>query len=121
MRTPILLFITVSQRVEAELLAETLLRQRLVAGVNLIPQVQSLYWWNDAIQRHSEIVLLAHSVDTHVPAIEALLRHMHSYETPCLTALPFAYVEKYFADWIIKQTDTTSFDVKNGFFLPNGE
>jgi periplasmic divalent cation tolerance protein len=67
---------------EADALLDALLRERLVACGNLIPGVQSRYFWEGEIQSDEEILMLMETTDENAPAAVARLRELHSYDVP---------------------------------------
>ena len=62
-------------------LAEAMLERRLAACVTLKP-VQSLYHWQDKLERSSEVQLLIKTHPSCLKALEEAVRELHSYATP---------------------------------------
>lgn len=62
-------------------LAEAMLERRLAACVALKP-VQSLYRWQDKLERSSEVQLLIKTHPSCLKALEQAVRELHSYATP---------------------------------------
>ena len=67
---------------EATHLARTLVEERLAACATLIPAVQSIYHWEGAIESATETLLLLKTGPEQLPALEARLHQLHSYQTP---------------------------------------
>jgi len=99
------IYSTAPSKEVAEHLAETLLKQYLVAGVSILPKAQSMYHWQGEIVRHEECLLFMHSTKMKWPAIKALIKNIHPYITPCLIALPISDGHPDFMAWI--HTSTT--------------
>jgi periplasmic divalent cation tolerance protein len=78
-----IVYITTSEVDEAKKIAKTLLRERLVACTNIIPQIESLYWWEGEIEEDQESLLLAKTRSDLVDKVIARVEKIHSYETPC--------------------------------------
>jgi periplasmic divalent cation tolerance protein len=55
----ILVYMTAPDQESAQRIGQALLEARLAACVNILPQVQSMYWWEGAIQRETEVIVLA--------------------------------------------------------------
>ena len=72
---------TEADQQRAEALAQQLLERNLVACVSLRP-VTSLYHWQGRIERSQEVQLLCKSTAAALPALEAAVRSLHSYDTP---------------------------------------
>ena len=51
-------FVTVPDQSTADELANILLTKRIVACVNILPPMQSRYWWKENIQADSEQLLI---------------------------------------------------------------
>lgn len=99
-----LIYVTASSQEEAARIGRTLVQERLVACVNIIPGMTSLYWWDGAIQEDQETVLIAKTRTEHVPAIVERVKAVHSYECPCVLALPIDDGNPGFLDWIRRET-----------------
>ncbi len=97
----LIVLITVPNQAEAEKVARSLLDQQLAACVNIVPQVQSLYWWQGAIQQDDELLLVVKTrtsffEDRVIPAVRAV----HPYEVPEIIALPILMGSPGYLDWL---------------------
>jgi periplasmic divalent cation tolerance protein len=84
----------------AQSLAKQLLEKRLVACVNLVPQVTSMYWWEGQIQQDSEVLLIAKTVAERVAELKALLPELHPYDVPELVVLPVEDGLPAYLNWV---------------------
>lgn len=84
----------------AQSLAKQLLEKRLVACVNLVPQVTSMYWWEGRIQEDSEVLLIAKTVAERVEELKALLPDLHPYDVPELVVLPVEDGLPAYLNWV---------------------
>lgn len=103
MRT-MLIYITAANRTEARRLAAALVGERLAACANLLPAIESRYWWKGRIEEGREVALLAKTRATLVPRLIRRVKALHSYETPCIVALPIAAGYAPFLRWIAAET-----------------
>lgn len=88
----------------AQQLAEVLIKNRLAACVNIVPQVYSIYEWQDKIEQESEVLLLIKTRAELYEAIETLVTKLHPYEVPELVTVPIvAGLSAYFS-WINEVT-----------------
>jgi len=86
--TPILVYITTSSQEEAKTLSKLLLDKKLVACTNIIPNMNSFYFWEGKIDSSQECVLLLKTFKEKYPELERVILENHSYEIPCLLTLP---------------------------------
>jgi periplasmic divalent cation tolerance protein len=86
-------------------LARAALGQRLVACANLIPGLESHYWWRGKIESSREVLLLFKTRAGCLPKLEKLILAEHSYDTPEFVVLQLtAGTERYFA-WLKCETE----------------
>ena len=73
----------------------------LVACANLIPGLESHYWWQDKIETAREILILFKTTRHNLPALEELVLKQHPYDTPEFIALnPSAATARYLKWWM---------------------
>ena len=65
-----------------------MLELRLAACVNILPGMISYYWWNGALERGEEVVMIIKTRDLLTEQVSAAVKAMHSYETPAILVLP---------------------------------
>ena len=97
-------YITAGSREEALRIARALVEERLAACANLIQGVTSIYRWEGAIQQDAEVALLAKTRSDLVPRLTERVVEMHSYDCPCVVALPIEGGNQAFLDWIAAET-----------------
>ncbi|CCQ73809.1 divalent-cation tolerance protein CutA [Magnetospira sp. QH-2] len=100
----LLIYITASSPDEALAIGETLVGERLAACVNILPGMISMYWWQGEVQQDEECVLIAKTRDTQVESLIARVKELHSYDCPCVVALPIEKGNPAFLQWIDEQT-----------------
>lgn len=77
-------FITTSSEKESDRIAKGLLEKHLVACTNIIPNVQSSFWWKGKIERKKESLLIVKTRKPLVASVIAKARQLHSYEVPAI-------------------------------------
>src|SRR5215510_10784834 len=82
-----LVLVTAPDLNTARALARAALRARLAACVNVVPKIESHYWWNGKIERGMEVLLLFKTTSAHLPRLERLILQRHPYDTPEFIAL----------------------------------
>lgn len=99
-----LLYITTADHAEAEAIARGLLEARLVACANILPSLTSLYWWEGVIRQGRECLLVVKTTENRVGAAIAKVKSLHSYDCPCVVALPIEAGNPEFLRWIHEET-----------------
>jgi len=98
--TPRLVLVTAASLEEARRIAAALLQPRLAACVNLVPGVESHYWWQGKLENGSEVLLLVKTSAEQFEAVATAVRAAHSYECPEIVALdPREMAPAYRAWW----------------------
>lgn len=84
----------------ARRLAGLALEARLVACINLVPGVESHYWWEGKREQAGEVLMIAKTVRSCLPRLEALIRKEHPYQTPEMLVLPVAAGMDGYLTWV---------------------
>ena len=97
-------YTTVDDIRDARKIAYILVEEQLVACVNIIPDIESVYSWKGKIEEESEIILIAKTTDDNVNKTIQRIKTLHSYETPDIVVLPIIGGLKDYLDYINNQT-----------------
>ena len=98
--TPRLVFVTVPSLEEARNLAQGILQKHLAACVNLVPGLESHYWWQGKLESAAEVLLLIKSSAEQFEALAEHVRWHHSYDCPEIVAVaPGEIAPEYRAWW----------------------
>ena len=81
-------------------IASTVLDKKLAACVNVVPLVQSLYWWRGKVEQDEEALLVVKTTRGAVSQLEGLLRTIHPYENFELVALEVVAGSQSYLAWI---------------------
>ena len=79
---------TAPDRATADQLAEQLVRERLAACANVLPGVASFFWWDDAVQRADEALVVFKTASERAGPLMTRAAELHPYDVPELLALP---------------------------------
>ena len=96
--------ITTGNAEEAEKISKTLVKRRLAACVNILPEVSSRYWWQDKLETATESMLLVKTKQSLLPEIVKSVKKIHSYSVPEIIALPIVAGSQAYLDWIDSET-----------------
>jgi len=84
----------------ARALARAALRARLIACANLVPRIESHYWWRGKLESGTEVLLILKTRKSKLAALENQILAMHPYETPEFLVLPLNAGNKRYLDWL---------------------
>jgi periplasmic divalent cation tolerance protein len=99
-----IVLITAPDRKTARRLAQAALSARLIACANLIPKIESHYWWRGKIESGTEVLLILKTQKLKLPALEKLILARHPYDTPEVVVLPLGSGNKKYLDWLLENT-----------------
>lgn len=95
-----LVLVTAPSPVVARRLARQALRARLIACANLIPKVESHYWWQGKIESAHEVLLVLKTRRTRLAQLEELVHQQHPYDTPEFVVLGLHAGSQRYLDWL---------------------
>jgi len=96
----IVIFVTTGTEQEAHKIAELLLTKRKAACVNIVPGVESSFWWQGKLDSARESLLIIKTRASLLPEIIELVKSIHSYEVPEIIALPIIGGSEDYLKWI---------------------
>ena len=96
----LILFSTCPTDVATEI-GRKLVQQKLAACINIIPAVQSIYRWQDAVEETKESLLMIKTSRACYPALEAEIQNLHPYENPEIIVLPIAEGAQAYMQWLL--------------------
>jgi len=92
----------------AEKIAHILVEKHLAACVNIVPNVHSVYRWQDKIETDNEVMLLIKTTKQQFDTLQTTLTEHHPYELPELVGVSVTMGLPAYLDWVIKETGTTA-------------
>ncbi|MBD3427304.1 MAG: divalent cation tolerance protein CutA [Candidatus Omnitrophica bacterium] len=99
-----LVYIVASSTTEAQNIAEKVVRDRLAACANIFDGVESVYWWENKLQKDVETAVILKTRESLLPQLEEVVVQLHSYTCPCIVALPVSRVTRSYQQWVINET-----------------
>jgi len=105
MERAVLVYTTFPSIVEAERLGRALVERRLCACVNILPGMISHYWWQGALERGEEVVMIIKTRGALAERVATAVKEMHSYTTPALLVIPVESADTGYLDWILAETE----------------
>ena len=85
-------------------LTRTLVEERLAACGQNIASIRSIYRWDGAVQDDPEARVGLHTRIALVPELVERVKALHSYDVPCVIALPVVGGNPAYIDWVLAET-----------------
>jgi periplasmic divalent cation tolerance protein len=98
MNNLLLIYVTNPSKEHARTIAKHLLEKDVIACAT-IKEVDSLFWWEDALQEETEYVLVMKTISSLWPIVEKEITKMHEYETSCIIKMPVR-ANKDYEQWV---------------------
>ena len=92
--------VTVPDMDLARRLAKAGLEAKLAACANIVPAIETHYWWEGKLERSKEALVIFKTRQEMLPKLEQIVRDVHSYETPEFVALPLIAGSRKYLAWI---------------------
>ncbi len=109
MTDEVVVFVTCPEG-EAERIASVLVEDRLVACVNIVPTVLSIYRWQEKVCKENESLLVMKSHTRLWNELEPRIRELHTYDVPEIISIPITHGHMPYLDWVncqLKDPDRT--------------
>ena len=84
----------------ARRLAQGAVRGKWVACVNLVPKVESYYWWEERIESATEVLMICKTTKGRLAGFERFIVANHPYDTPEFVVVPMAGGNRRYLSWI---------------------
>ena len=105
MERAVFVYTTYPSVVEAERAGRSIVERRLAACVNILPGMISHYWWQGALERGEEVVMIFKTRASLAEAVRQAVKEMHSYTTPAILVIPLESVDADYLDWLLAETE----------------
>jgi periplasmic divalent cation tolerance protein len=83
-------------------IANSLIRHRHAACVQIVGPIQSTYWWKEEIETAAEWLCIIKTRRDHFEHVEATIRRIHTYEVPEIIATPIIEGNEGYLAWLDK-------------------
>jgi periplasmic divalent cation tolerance protein len=99
-----IVYTTINNIQDGKRIANILVEEKLVACVNIIPKIESVYRWKDKIENDEEVILVAKTVDKNVKKTIQRIKALHTYKLPDIIVIPIIDGLKEYIDYIASET-----------------
>ena len=100
----IIVLVTTSSEEEAVALGKILVEHQLVACVNVLPKVKSIFQWDGKISEEEECLMILKTRKTLFKSVEKTIMAQHSYDVPEIIALPVVEGAQSYLSWVHDMT-----------------
>ncbi len=81
-------------------IADYIIENKLGACVNVVPRVNSVYWWKGNIEKDSEALLVVKTSAEKLKELIERVKEVHPYTVPEIIALPIVAGNEDYLSWI---------------------
>lgn len=99
----ILIYVSCKNKTAAKKIANVLLKLKLIACANWW-QVESVYRWKNKIVNSHETAMYLKTRKENYKKVEAVIKKLHSYQTPCIFEIDVDKVNLKFKAWVRQET-----------------
>jgi periplasmic divalent cation tolerance protein len=82
-------------------LARKALENRVAACANLVPAIESHYWWQGNLETSAEVILIFKTSAALAGALQEMVLANHPYETPEFITVPISTGSPAYLKWIL--------------------
>jgi len=96
----LVVFTTTPNIEEAEDLAEKIVEAKLAACVQILQMMKSVYFWQGAVQKEPEHLMLIKTLEEKYEALEKFILSNHSYDVPEIVAVTAEKISGSYLTWM---------------------
>lgn len=97
-------YATAADAEEARRIARQVVEEQLAACANIIAGVTSIFRWEGKLEEAAEAMLILKTTEEKLDRLIARVKSLHSYECPCIEALPVVEGNRDFLEWVVRET-----------------
>ncbi len=104
MSDTVVILVTTPSIDEARKIGNALVEEKLIACANIIPQVESIFYWQDKVCNEKEALMVIKTRKKLIEKIIKRVKALHSYTVPEVIALPIIKGSKDYIKWVKEVT-----------------
>jgi periplasmic divalent cation tolerance protein len=104
----LLVYVTCKDVAQAKAISLHLMNKKLCACTNIFPDMQPMFFWppkSGTIDESKDVALIIKTLESKYAQVEAEIQKIHSFDTPCILAIPVAHVGKKYYDWLVGEME----------------
>lgn len=98
-----LVYVTTANLDEARKIGRKLVEKRLVACANIVPKIDSIYWWKGEVCQEEEALIFLKTTSEKVEGVIKAIKELHSYEVPAIVAIEISTGNPDYLRWISEE------------------
>lgn len=100
----IVIYCTVPNKNEGREIAKALVKYKLVACVNIIDKIESIFSWDGQMQEEKEALMIIKTKKSLFDGVNKVIQKLHSYNVPEVIAMPVIEADETYLKWIAHET-----------------
>ncbi len=100
----VIVLTTLPATADCEAFGASLVAERLAACVNVLPEMQSIYWWKDKVEKDRERQVIIKTTAVKLEDLQARILELHPYEVPELLVLRVDGGDEAYLNWLGQAT-----------------
>jgi periplasmic divalent cation tolerance protein len=96
-----IVLVTTPDLPSARKIAKAALQARLAACANIVPRLESHYWWQGRLERSGEVLMILKTTRARLLALEAMIIRNHPYDTPEVISFPLETGNTRYIEWLV--------------------
>lgn len=97
----LLVFSTFPDPATAGRIARQLIEEKCAACANVLPPIESIYWWQGKVEEGKETLVLFKTSEDGYERFQSTLRDLHPYAVPEIIALPINRGLPEYLQWVV--------------------
>ena len=97
----IIVLVTCPTHAAARTIARHLVTKRLAACVNIVPGLESLFYWQGKLDSCRELLLIIKTTRTGFERLQRAILRLHPYDCPEIIALPVVAGHRPYLKWVL--------------------
>jgi len=101
------LYITCPNMNDAENIARILVDNRIAACINIVPNIKSIYTWQDKVEESNEVLLIIKTVEDNLEKLEEVVKKYHPYTVPEIISWNIKSGNVEYLKWMTEVTNVS--------------
>jgi len=99
-RNIVIVLVTAPNLPVARKIAKAALEAKLGACANIVPRIESHYWWKGKLEASAEVLIIFKSTKAKLAALESTVVGNHPYDTPEVISFPLSSSNAKYLKWL---------------------